>query len=380
MAFNPDMGINQVPRRRSLFGPRELASLAGGFSAPSSGGFWGGLSAGLSGSLGGASRFDVQTHEDEKDQLRRMMEERRVMLDEQRYGLEARRVASSEASDAETNRHNLAMEQRQPSENLPELLRISDAQWPTYAGRYRQLHPEPVSADEAPSMDDATLDMAAQMYLKSGMLPPFGMGKQGATYRAEILKRAAHGLTSTNGPDIAGNKASYDADRKSLSVLTQNKTSVEAFSKTALKNADMLEKRLDTIPDTGTMWGNRAARYIASHSGSADMAAYRAALETVTPELTRILSTATAGGVAITNSQKADVQAALSKDYTKKQMKSALALFRAELANRSASYDEEIGMLKGRLKQIPGGANIPPSSGDVEWVRDASGKLVRKTP
>ena len=28
--------------------------------------------------------------------------------------------------------------------NLPEILRVPETQWPTYTGRYRQLHPEPM--------------------------------------------------------------------------------------------------------------------------------------------------------------------------------------------------------------------------------------------
>lgn len=358
--------------------PRRLSGIAGAFSQPSSGGFWSGLTAGLGGSFAGLAKYDIQTHEAERDQLRQMMEERRFALDQSRYDLEQRRVT------AEETRANTAAQKAEPDWNVtvqgpdgepvtglpPYLQGVPPAARSAASQQfYEKMYATPAKDEFAPNLDPETKRMLALNLASGNGLISLGRGTAGARFNASIATQAAHDFPNLN---IAANKANYDATRKSLSVLTQNKASVEAFSKTALKNADMLEKSLDSIPDTGTMWGNQAGRYFATHLGSDAMSKYRAALETVTPELTRILSTATAGGVAITNSQKADVQAALSPNYTKKQMQSALALFRAELANRGSSYDEEIRMIEGRLQQAPG-----QTSGDRVWVRDPStGRLV----
>lgn len=87
------------PMRRRFFGPSEAASIVGGLSArPSMPGFWGGLSAGLAGSLGGAAQYAAGTHQQERDALEQMMKERQYKLQLDQLN--------------ETIRHNQAQEAR----------------------------------------------------------------------------------------------------------------------------------------------------------------------------------------------------------------------------------------------------------------------------
>jgi hypothetical protein len=145
---------------------RNLLGLASGLSAPSQGGFWGGLSAGLGGALGGYQRFDQATHESEKEALRQMMEERRFALDQARYGLEQERVGM------ERERLN-----KPETSSLPEILRIPDAQWPTYTGRYRELHPE---SEKGPTAFD-TFKQEAQFKADNPQLFPDTYGETETT-------------------------------------------------------------------------------------------------------------------------------------------------------------------------------------------------------
>lgn len=97
MSFSPDSGINHRARRSFFTGPR-LAGLSGAFSAPAPmNTFWGGATAGLAGSLGGAAAYAQNTHEQEKEMLRQMMEERRLAIEQSRATEDARHNLATES-------------------------------------------------------------------------------------------------------------------------------------------------------------------------------------------------------------------------------------------------------------------------------------------
>lgn len=83
---------------------RSLYGIAGGLAAPQEGGFLGGLFSGLSGTLGGFAKYTDQTHEQERQRIRDMIEERRyqerMAMENERLGMERRRLAIAERPSA----------------------------------------------------------------------------------------------------------------------------------------------------------------------------------------------------------------------------------------------------------------------------------------
>lgn len=222
------------------------------------------------------------------------------------------------------------------------------------------------SADAAPTMSPAAIEMAALRYKKDGTLPPMGMGGKGANVRQVIMNRAAT-LTPDDaariekgGGDIANNKANFAADSASLKALQKQTDAVSAFESTASKNGKLFEDALTKMPDAGMSILNKPLREAATVFGSEDMARINTLRQSVQNEYARMLSSPGLSGT-MSDSARKEGEALLSGDATVGQLRAALATFRAEAANRHTSYQEQIAEIN---KRMGGGPAAPaPATG-----------------
>lgn len=235
----------------------------------------------------------------------------------------------------------------------------------------------------APALSDEELDLPALRYLHDGTMLAAGMGKAGTALRTRVLKRAGYLQRKLNlSPDIATNKTQLAADSKSLADMQTSLDGLTAFESTALKNTEMALKASEKIPDTGVKFLNAFVRGTASNFGSEDVQGFRTALEPVRSEFNKILTSGgkLSGGNTITDSQRHDMQAVLGDDFTRGQLKRALAILKTDSDNRKASYTEQIRLIKARQSWASMLQQPAQPSGDVEWTTDANGNPVPKTP
>jgi len=211
--------------------------------------------------------------------------------------------------------------------------------------------------DSVPTLTPAGMDIAAEMFAKTGTLPPMGMGKAGATVRQAIINRAA---VLHPGLDVAGAKAGYGADTESMKALQKQTDAVTAFESTASKNAALLNDVMKTVPDLGSKLLNRPLRALAGSMGSEDIAKLDAIRQSVANEYSRIISNPNLVGT-LSDTARKEGDALLSAGATVGQIKAALATLASEAHNRKTSYQEQLDAIKKRVSGQ--GATAAPGAG-----------------
>lgn len=205
----------------------------------------------------------------------------------------------------------------------------------------------------------AGLDAAARVYASTGQLPPMGMGK--SPLRAKIINRAAELDPSLNP---AANKATMEAEKSNLTQLTKQQGQTKQQSATVHRNADLMLSLMAKLPDTGVPVLNAIVRPGAEKLfGSTDVSNFNTALATVQPEFARILTQGPSGGGPLSDSARHELQAMISGNFTKKQLRGAIATLKRDAANRVDSQQGEIDATKVRISAVgKAPSNRPPIS------------------
>jgi len=214
----------------------------------------------------------------------------------------------------------------------------------------------------SPQWDPDAVEMAAQAFAVTGKMPQLGLGnqplrKQIGERAAQILKEKAGG-SATGLSTLAGNEASYGADKGALNKLQANREMIGAFEGTAQKNIKVLEDAMSKIPDTGSPLLNKPVRsFQTTIAGDPAMSAFHTALQTVQVEAARILTTVGGAG-QLSDTARKELQDIIQGNATIPQMRASLATLRKDFANRLSATDEQIQGIKARF----GGATTPAPS------------------
>lgn len=215
------------------------------------------------------------------------------------------------------------------------------------------------SDDSAVALTPESLDIAANMYLKTGTLPPMGMGKAAASTRQAIINRAAQ---INPQADIASSQAGFQADKGSLSAIQKQADAVTAFESTATKNAQLLRDALKDLPDGGATLLNTPLRGAALALGSKGVSKVNVLRQSVANEYARIISNPSLTGV-MSDAARKEGETLLSPNATIGQYLTAMDTLGQEAGNRRASFQDQISSIQGRIK---GGKGAAPSSAPVE--------------
>lgn len=233
------------------------------------------------------------------------------------------------------------------------------------------------------ALTPATLDMAANVYLKTGQMPPLGMGKAATALRQSVLNRAAEiGGQGADGAtvapaDIAGNIVSNKQDVgmqtkavKDFSTGVQGKQ-VNAFN-TAIDHLSTMDKLTDALQGGDTKAVNAIANTIASQTGSPAPTNFNAAKQIVTSEVIKAV-VASGGGVKEREEAERNFAAAGSPAQLKGVINTYKQLLGGQLNSLGLQYENTTGRkdfdkkLTGDAKQAFSsvrqghtGGNMPP--------------------
>lgn len=211
-------------------------------------------------------------------------------------------------------------------------------------------------------------------YNKTFQTPTAGMGAKANASKLLIRQVAAHlnpdntwtdpktGVVWAANHDLAGNRASYDANKRALSQMTTQRTAAKTFLDTADKNSKILEDTLKKIPDSDSTDLNTFTRHLATRLGSNEVAAFNTMLPSVRAEYARVIQQPTLTGV-LSDTARKEVGETLPMNATVGQLKTALKLLRAEGKNRVDSFDENMKTLQGAIKST--GAADKPDVDDI---------------
>jgi len=332
-------------RQQAAFGRNNFLTRAiAGLAAPNiHGGVFGGFQAGLSGALAQGQASEAAAAEAEKERLRSDLEERLFGLNERRTTAEEQRAAADllRAQAPESAKPNIGAIPWY--ENLPD----TDPRKVKY--REDALRPPGSGmAEDAPIIDDQTLNDYADALATSGAFPALGgFGKYGTKVKLLIGQRASQRHPGLN---IAKAASDYKANQAALSKIMQSSSGLEAFSETAKANADILLEEVNSIPEFNNRILNSVARRTAAVMGDPHIARFNTALETVVPEFARILqSGGQIIGQPLTDTQKKDLRAVLHGDFTGGQLRASIGILKREVANRKAAQEKVISELQNKI-------------------------------
>ncbi len=205
------------------------------------------------------------------------------------------------------------------------------------------------------SLTPETVDMAANMFLKTGQLPQLGMGKQAAAARQAILNRAtALGTTGADGQpapttaDVAGNVISAKQDYKSQEKATKDFSTgmqgrqVNSFN-TAIDHLATMDKLSDALANGDTKAINAIGNMVAKQTGSPAPTSFNAAKQIVTAEVIKSI-VASGGGVKERQEAEANFAAANSPA----QLKGVINAYKDLMGGQLKSLELQYGNTTGR--------------------------------
>jgi hypothetical protein len=218
------------------------------------------------------------------------------------------------------------------------------------------------------------IEMAAQLYARTGQMPPMGMGKSGVEVRGRILNRAAdiYKAAGTEPGDLAGKMAFYKATQAELTRLQGQRGVVMAFAGTADRNLELALELSKKVDRTGTPVYNRwllAGRRAVA--GDVDVVKFDAAVRVAINEFAKVTSSATGGGVTSDQSRQ-EVESMLNVAQTKAQFEGVVETLRKDMGNRKKGYDDQIESIRGALQAAgpaPAGAGGAAGGGKMRIRR-----------
>ncbi len=201
-----------------------------------------------------------------------------------------------------------------------------------------------------------TVDMAANMFLKTGQLPALGMGKQAAAARQAILNRAtvlgtaagADGQPAPTVADVAGNVVTAKQDVasqgkavKDFATGPQGKM-VNSFN-TSIDHLSTMDKLSDALANGDTKAINAIANTVAKQTGSPAPTNFNAAKQIVTAEVIKAI-VATGGGVEERKRAEENFAAANSPA----QLKGIINTYKDLMGGQLKSLEVQYGTTTGR--------------------------------
>ena len=216
-------------------------------------------------------------------------------------------------------------------------------------------HPAPPEAKD-PELDEAAINMAAEVYVRTGNMPALGMGSTGL--RQKILNRAGQ-IAGGSGAAVVGNRAAYSAGTQALGQLQKQYEAVSAFEATALKNLDLFTNQAKQVIDSGSPWINRPLRSVSERGmGSAELAAFNTARQVALTEIARVVANPNLTGV-LSDTARGEISELLSPDATLVQINAAAEILKQDMSNRKQSLEDQLGSLQGRITAGPNAAPQP---------------------
>lgn len=202
------------------------------------------------------------------------------------------------------------------------------------------------------------IDMAAKAFAKTYQYPGIGRSKEALAVIKQITHRASYYDPATDSflddettavPDLASAGSTYAANKAAEKTLTGNINAVEAFSRTAQRNAGLLREAMKLIPETGYPFLNKPVRSLSREFGGEAVAKFNALRNSIVSEYGRININPNLTGV-LPVSVRDEMEKIIGQDMTVEQMKSVLDILASEAANREQEYKAQLGQIRGDIK------------------------------
>lgn len=273
-----------------------------------------------------------------------------ILQQSRQMGMEAERLKMEQDRVAEQHRHNLAVE-----------------------------------GGTGAVLDEDTVNMVAQQYIKTGSMPPLGYGPAGAAARRQVLKKAGEMVAQTGG-DVATNKAEFGSEAASLKQLQNYVNRVDASQNVFLKNLNQVDKYSEAGIAGETPIFNKWIQAGRRATGDADVAAFDAAIKTAAREYARIMSGPTSNA-QLTVSAQANADEMLSSAMNADQLQAVITVMKQDVENSKQAAQEQLQQIRDSIGGIgqggPTNFTVPDGAPDAAGQPDGAalqmdGKVIAK--
>lgn len=222
-------------------------------------------------------------------------------------------------------------------------------------------------------MDDKGLDYVADIYRRTGQLPPLGMGKAAATLRTKIIQRAqqrdaAEGISGTDAVAVH-----YDtkAGGASLAQQEKNADAIIAAEQTALANGQQfLDRSREMHAQTHYPWLNSVVNAAQRATGGETVKSMDIAHDTFMTEYAKVVAGSPSGAGVLSDSARQHALGLISGSATYDQKVAAFNQLKADMHNRVQALQEQQRTIRTRLR---GGGSVRHISGDADYNALPSG-------
>jgi hypothetical protein len=220
-----------------------------------------------------------------------------------------------------------------------------------------------------PAFKPETIDMMAQMYLQTGVLPPIGQGKKGAEAKALILNRANEISMGTPGAtaesaaaNIVGNKAELAGATAGQRTLGTQIANIQIAANETTKMINVAKPYVTKVNPTDYPAINAAGNFVARNTGDPNIVGLATSLNAIVNTYARAINPKGVATVSDKNHAREILNAAMSKG----QLNEAFSVMEQEMAAALASGPEV------RAAMRPGAA-AAPAAGAVDtnnkWLK-----------
>jgi hypothetical protein len=215
--------------------------------------------------------------------------------------------------------------------------------------------------------------MNARVFLKTGVMPVFGMGKNASNARDEIYNMSTKiGLDMGMSPEqiaqqIADSKVTYNATKNSYNRLSTQEGLVNAFEKTASLNADQALKLSNKVDRLGIPIVEAWKQNLQSGKGIVNnptLAQFRVANDTFLTEYAKVMSGQTSGA-AVSDYKIKATNDLLAKSYDKESYAAAVAQMKIDMANRREGFTQEKQVILSGGNQSNQPVSNMPAIGEI---------------
>jgi len=400
-SISPAFGALEAMRKAQQIFPQQTPTYAAMAPqpAPQHGGMFGGLRAAFTGERGAqtlrgiaAALRDLDTGGNSLPELLAQMEEQRRNMDReafQRWQMDHARMqaAQEDKTQAQTSAAIDALPEAQrpwarlaPDAVARRMLAPPeqpdwqiDAQGRPYAiqdgrvqyGEGRVAVPPRGGGGAVINMPQTAISRLAEQYVTTGVLPP-GISRNprlaAQVYAEADALAAAQGLTAQ---DQSWRGANYQANSQGLRALQRQRTSIQAFERTALRNLQLVQRLSRQVPRSDYPLVNRALMTGQRQTGNTAVAQYVNALIGARTEYAKVLSGAT-GAAGLTDSARAEAEEMFSTYATPDQIDALIDVARQEMHNRLNAFDDQESYLREQMTPGSSRRDNPAETGGVD--------------
>ena len=211
-------------------------------------------------------------------------------------------------------------------------------------------------------MGEGISDPDVMNFVLYNKYPP-GMGKQAVEVRSAIKSSAMKWMKDNNisPARLAQIRYQYKITEAGGRALENQRQKIESFTNNARRNLDMIDNMVKTQPNTAVPVINRWIRAgYKSIAGDPEVARFDALIQATSNEIAKITSSATGAGVTSDAARK-EIERSFHPGMSPAQIRGVVKLYRQELNNRSAGYQQTMNENQNIIAGLMGGQAAPSS-------------------